>query len=122
MARNNVFFRSFNIEFGSNVFIGYGNWFNGATDICIGDEVMFGPKSIIVSGNHTKLNRSFRYGPGSNRAIRVGRGSWIGGNCNILAGAMIGKGSVIGAGTVVNCPVPDDVVFAGNPGKVVKSI
>lgn len=122
VARYNVFYNSFNIKIGNDVYIAYGNWFNASTDILIEDEVMFGPKSIIASGNHTKVNGSFRFGPNQCKPIFVGKGSWIGGNCNILAGAEIGKGTVIGAGTVVSKLVPDNVLFAGNPGKIIKDI
>lgn len=122
IARGNIFYNSFNIEIGNDVFIAYGNWFSGSTLIQIDDEVMFGPKSIIISGNHGKENGSFRYGPNILKPIFIGRGTWIGGNSNILAGATIGKGCLIGAGTVVSKSVPDHVLFAGNPGAIVKAI
>lgn len=47
---------------------------------------------------------------------------WLGLNAIILAGVRIGQGSVIGANTVVVKDVPPMVVFAGNPGKVVKRV
>lgn len=122
VARCNVFYKSFNIEIGDNVYIAYGNWFAGSDVITIQSEVMFGPKSIIVSSNHVKNNGSFRYGTDVLKPIFIGKGSWIGANCNILAGASIGSGCLIGAGTVVSKSVPDNVLFAGNPGRVVKEI
>jgi len=122
VARHNVFYSSFNIEIGDDVFIAYGNWFSGSATIQIEDEVMFGPKSIIISGNHGKQNGSFRYGPNILKSIFIDKGTWIGGNCNILAGATIGKGCLIGAGTVVSKSVPDHVLFAGNPGVLIKTI
>lgn len=79
VASRNVFYNSFNIEIGNDVYIAYGNWFNGSTLIQIGDEVMFGPKSIIVSGNHTKKNHSFRYGENTVKPISISKGTWIGG-------------------------------------------
>lgn len=122
VARGNIFYNSFNITIGKNVYIAYGNWFSGATDIVIGDEVMFGPKSIIISGNHKRKNGSFRYGDNSVKPIKIGFGCWIGGNCSILAGSCIGNGTVIGANSVTAGQIPSDCVFAGNPGSVIKKL
>ena len=122
IARNNYFYNSQNIELGNHVFIADGNWFSGSTTISIEDEVMFGPKSIIISGNHSKKEGSFRYGSPILKPIKIGRGSWIGGNCAILAGTKIGKCTVIAANSVTRKEIPNNVLFAGNPGKIIKKI
>lgn len=122
VARNNVFYNSFNISFGRSVFIANGNWFAGTDLIEVSDEVMFGPNSIIISGNHSKVNNSFRYGPNVISPIFIGKGSWIGGNCAILAGSSVGEGTVVGANSVVRGQVPSNVLFAGNPGRVIKEV
>ncbi len=122
VARNNIFYNSYNLSFGNNVYIACDNWFSGSTDIMVEDEVMFGPKSIIISGNHNKKKGSFRYGVDTCKPIKIGFGSWIGGNCTITSGVIIGKGSLIGANTVVTKNVPDNVLFAGNPGIIIKEV
>jgi acetyltransferase-like isoleucine patch superfamily enzyme len=122
VGRNNVFVDSYLIEIGDNVYIAYGNWFNGSGGLYIGDEILFGPKSVIVTSNHTRKSGSFRYGATQVKPIHIKSGSWIGGNCAVLAGSVIGEGSLIAANTVVNGAVPDNVMFAGNPGKVKKDI
>lgn len=45
------------------------------------------------------------------------KGCFVGGHSIILKGVTIGQGSVIGAGSVVACAVPDWEVWAGNPAK-----
>ena len=50
--------------------------------------------------------------------VRVGAGSWIGSAAVILAN--VGRNCVIGAGSVVTRPVPDNVVAAGVPAKIVR--
>lgn len=121
IGRNNVFYNSGNIIFGRDIYIAYGNWFCASTTIAVDDEVFFGPGSIIVSGSHTRNNGSYRFGPNTVDPIRIGFGSWVGGGCAVLAGSDIGRGTVIGANTVVRGKVPDNCLYAGNPGGIKKT-
>jgi acetyltransferase-like isoleucine patch superfamily enzyme len=52
----------------------------------------------------------------------VSEGVSIGSNATIMCGISIGKGSIIGAGSVVTKNVPEGVIVAGNPAKILKSI
>jgi acetyltransferase-like isoleucine patch superfamily enzyme len=52
----------------------------------------------------------------------VSEGVSIGSNATIMCGITIGKGSIIGAGSVVTKDVPEGVIVAGNPAKILKSI
>jgi len=45
---------------------------------------------------------------------------WVGCGSIILAGVKIGKGAVIGAGSVVTKDVPEYAVVTGNPARVIK--
>ena len=121
VGRNVTFYDPSNIEIGDWVYIAYGCWFSPGFGITIEDEVLFGPNNIIATGNHTRLNYSFRFGQSSGGKIFFGKGCWIGANCSILAGSIIGKGSVVAANTVTNGIVPDNCVFAGQPGEVKKT-
>ena len=46
----------------------------------------------------------------------------IGANSVILEGVRIGKGSVVAAGSVVTADVPEGVVVAGSPAKIIKNV
>ena len=111
LGRNITFYNPSKLDIGSDVYIAYGNWFCAGGTITIEDEVMFGPSSIIVSCNHTIANDSYRWAPIQDKDIRIGRGSWVGGNCNILAGSEIGFGTVISAGSTTYKHVPDRVKY-----------
>ncbi|MCO1456928.1 hypothetical protein L0Z10_14020 [Burkholderia multivorans] len=45
---------------------------------------------------------------------------WIGSDVRVLKGVAIGAGSVIGTGSVVTRDVPERVVAAGNPARIVR--
>ena len=47
---------------------------------------------------------------------------WIGGHVSIVSGVSIGNGSIIGAGSVVINDIPENVIAAGNPCKVIRKI
>jgi len=52
----------------------------------------------------------------------VKRGASIGSGSTILSNVVIGENSIVGAGSVVTRDVPPDVIVAGNPAKVLRSI
>lgn len=56
------------------------------------------------------------------RPIAIGENVWIGHNAVVLPGVSIGQGSIVGARSVVALPVPDFVVVAGNPARVIRSL
>jgi virginiamycin A acetyltransferase len=55
---------------------------------------------------------------GMQRIVRIGAGSWIGSAAVVLAD--VGRNTVVGAGAVVTKPLPDWVVAAGVPARVVR--
>ena len=86
-------------------------------------DVLLGPGVHIPSGAATHgtddLTRPIRLQAGVRQQIRVGAGSWIGSGAVVLAD--VGRDSVVAAGAVVTRPVPDRVVAAGVPARVVRS-
>lgn len=122
LGRRLCFYNPSNIIIGSNVYIAYGNWFSAGDLIVIENEVLIGPYSVFSSSNHTSINHSFRYGPKHKAPIRIASGVWISANCTITAGSNIGRGCLIGAGTVVTKSVREGVLFAGNPGRELRRL
>ena len=56
----------------------------------------------------------------STMPIRIGNYVWVGLNVTILKGVTIGNGAVIAAGSLVNKDVPENVLVAGVPAKIIK--
>lgn len=54
--------------------------------------------------------------------VRIGAGAWLGQNVVLLPGADIGRGSIVGANSVVRGVVPDRSVAVGAPARVVRSL
>ena len=54
------------------------------------------------------------------RPVLIGEYVWVAINCIILPGVTIGKGAVVGAGSVVTRDIPPFCVAAGNPAKVIR--
>lgn len=57
---------------------------------------------------------------GETKSIAIEDAVWLGTQVIVLPGVTIGRGSVVGAGSVVTHDVPPFVVVAGNPARMVK--
>lgn len=119
-----------NIYTGDNVFINQNCTFLDNNTITVGDRVMFGPDVKVYAGDHPLEGRE-RYidtGDGnayivsSSRPVRIGNDVWIGGGAIILPGVTVGNNVVVAAGSVVTKDVPENVVVAGNPARIIKKL
>lgn len=93
-------------------------------DVCrvrIGSHTMFGPAVQIYTATHP-LDAATRRLHESGRPVTIGEDVWVGGGAIILPGVTIGSRTVIGAGSVVTRDIPDDVVAAGNPCRVIRRL
>jgi tetrahydrodipicolinate N-acetyltransferase len=60
--------------------------------------------------------------PPSAEPVRIEDEVLIGANAVVLEGCRVGKGSVVAAGAVVTTDIPDHVVAAGQPARVIKQV
>ena len=58
--------------------------------------------------------------PASAEPVRIGDGTLVGANAVVIEGVQVGKNCVVAAGAVVIDDVPDNMVVAGCPAKVIK--
>jgi virginiamycin A acetyltransferase len=85
-------------------------------------DVLLASGVIVPSGPDTHgtalLDRPIREQPGRMRTVRIGAGSWIGSGAIVMAD--VGRDSVVAAGAVVTESVPDRVIAAGIPARVIR--
>ncbi|MBU6229996.1 MAG: acyltransferase [Cyanobacteria bacterium REEB459] len=60
--------------------------------------------------------------PAHQPAILIGENTWIGAQAILLAGARIGEGAIVGAGSVIDGEVPPYTIVAGNPPRIVRQL
>ena len=109
-----------NINIGKNVFINSCCCFQDQGGITIGDGALIGHKVVMATLNHDFMPE--RRGDTIPKPIVIGKNVWIGSNSTILGGVTIGDNSIIAAGSLVNKDVPPDMVVAGTPAGIIKSI
>ena len=112
----------FHIEVGKNFFANYNCTIIDVAKVKIGDNCQFAPNVSIYTAGHPihpeSRNTMYEYAI----EVTIGDNVWIGGNTVIVPGVHIGSNTVIGAGSVVTKDIPDWVVAAGNPCKVIRKI
>ena len=115
------------IEVGDFVAISNGaHWSATESYIKVGSKVMFGPNSVIITGDHRfNVVGAYMYDledklPGDDLPVIIGDDVWVGANVTILKGVTIGQGAIIAACSLVRSDVPPYSIVAGVPAKVIK--
>lgn len=94
-------------------------------NVKIDEDCFFGHRCMLLTGTHDyrKIGMErLRAVPDCGRDIHVKRGVWMGTGVMVLGPAVIGENSVVAAGSLVIGDLPDNVIAAGRPAKVVKGI
>lgn len=91
--------------------------------VVIGDNVRIAANCMMIAGNHvfTDPDTPICKQGMSLAPIVIEDDVWIAGRVNVMSGVRIGKGSVIGAGSVVTKDIPPYSIAVGIPAKVMKS-
>jgi len=111
------------ITIGRNVGVS-GCTISAAERIVIDDDVLIGAGCLIADSDFHPIAYEDRDIPEKtlNAPIHICAGAFIGARSIVLKGVTIGRGSVIGAGSVVTRDIPPGVIAAGNPARVIRPI
>lgn len=111
-----------NIRLGKKVFFNFNCVVLDVMEVKIGDNVLFAPSVQIYTATHPISAVERRTWKEFAKPVTIGSDVWVGGGAIICPGVTIGSRSVIGAGSVVTKDIPDDVIAAGNPCRVIRPI
>lgn len=84
----------------------------------IGDGTIWAWNINIQTSNHDLLDRNKH----TAKSVKIGKNCWLGGNVTILPGVEIGNNVTVGANSVVTKSFPDNVVLAGAPAKIIRTL
>lgn len=108
---------------GAVVHIGSGCGFSGTVivsgkKVVLGDNVRCGANTLIMDTDwHEDDPRTEPAFP-----VKIGNNVWLGLNTTVLKGVTIGENTFVGAGSLVNKSLPRDVLAAGMPAKIIRSL
>ena len=115
-----VLFSKSGARVGANVYIGPRCHIGLVT---IERDALLAAGSHVTSGAQTHgyddLSRPIRDQEGTPTMVRIGAGAWIGSAAVVMAD--VGRDTIVGAGAVVTKALPDQVIAAGVPARVLRS-
>lgn len=86
--------------------------------LTIGKNVIFAHNLCIQTINHELIDRKkFKH-----EAVSIGNNCWLGNSVTILPGVKLGDNVTVGANSVVTKSFPSNVVLAGVPAKIIKTL
>ncbi|MDN5929636.1 MAG: sugar O-acetyltransferase [Pseudonocardia sp.] len=111
------------ISIGANALVNYDCLLMDDAAIEIGDAVLIGPRSQLLTARHPVEDHDARRA-GWERAepITIGAGAWLAAGVLVGPGVTIGANAVVGLGSVVVKDVPSGVLAAGNPAEVIRTL
>jgi len=117
------------VEIQKNATIGKNCKISSHTFICEGvtieDDVFVGHNVSFINDKYPRATAEGRLQTEADWSVeptRVKQGASIGTSCTILSSVTIGRNAIIGAGSVVTKDIPDRVVAAGNPCRVIRPL
>ena len=105
--------------------VGFGRNFQcRSVRLKVGDYLMMGEDVLFQGGKHNfdDINIPMGHqGSEGKTSLQIDDDVWIGARAVVLAGCShIGRGVVVGAGSVVTKDIPDYAIVGGNPARVIK--
>lgn len=112
----------YRISIGKNFFSNFNVTILDGGQVTIGDNVYIAPNVGIYTAQHPTDVRRRNLGYEWALPVVIGDNVWIGGNATIMPGVTVGSNVTIGAGSVVTKDIPDNVIAAGNPCRVIREV
>jgi acetyltransferase-like isoleucine patch superfamily enzyme len=88
----------------------------------IGNRAAIAERVTLVVSSSPNFSKIRRFVKSTHGHIEIDDDAWLGTGCIVLPNVRIGKGAVVGAGSVVTKDVPDFTVVVGVPAKPMKKL
>ena len=109
------------VRIGSNVSIGKN--FTAEVDVVVGNDVLISSNVSFVGNQHhfdDSQSTVFRQGRIEGDTIRLEGDNLIGFGAIVVGSITIGRGCIVGAGSVVTRDLPPDTICAGTPARILR--
>lgn len=110
------------IVLGDRVNIGFNSEVFSGSRVVFGDDCLLAAYTYVVGGGHRfeDSGTSVLDQEHVSEGITLGDGVWLGAGVKVMDGIAIGGGTIVGAGAVVTKSLPEKVIAAGVPAKVIR--
>lgn len=81
--------------------------------------MQLGPYAVLVTGDHTQIDGTYRFGPSKLAPIRICQGSWVAAHATVTKGVVIGRGALLAANSVATRDIPPFAMAAGVPARAI---
>lgn len=110
------------IILGDRVNIGFNSEIFSGSRVTLGDDCLLAAYTYVVGGGHDfeAADKTVLEQEHVSKGITLGNNVWLGAGVKVMDGLSIGGNSVVGAGAVVTKDVPENVIAAGVPAKVIR--
>ena len=105
---------------GDNLYINYDCTILDCNTVHLGNNVLLAPKVQIYTAHHPTDPKIRLTAQELASPVIIGDNTWLGGGVIVCPGVKIGSNVTVGAGSVVTKDLPDNVVAAGNPCRVIR--
>lgn len=111
----NFFYRALGARVGRGASVALGALFDVFFPdlIEVGENATIGYNTVVLT--HEFLQKEWRKG-----RVKIGKNAFVGANCTILPGVVIGDNAVVSAMSLVNRDVPANAFYGGVPARNLK--
>lgn len=110
------------LEIGARSLVNFGCSLVATQHVQIGAHCHIGPYTMMLDNAYHRIEPERRLERPPSQPIIVGENVWIGARVIVLPGVTIGRGSCVGAGSVVTADVPERTLVAGVPAREIRQL
>ena len=110
------------LRIGNHVFINRGTSIVAVKQVTIGNDCHIGTDVSIMDNSFHRLEPERRNEMPASQTVTIGDQVWLGNRVMVMPGVTIGRGSAIGAGSIVTQDIPERSLAVGIPAKVIRQL